>query len=211
MVRDAEALHYHERGRRGKIEVVATKPCVTPRDLSMAYAPGMSVPCRAIAADPTRAFDCTAKGNLVAVLTNGTAVLGLGDIGPLAAKPAMEGKAVLFKRFADIDAFDIELDSLDPLEVIRVARLLAPTFGGIDLEGIRAPDCFTIQEALDRELDIPVFHNGQHGTAIISGAALLNALDLARKRLEDVRVVISGAGAAGRGSGAPYGRAAVRR
>ena len=210
MIREAEALRYHEQGRKGKIEIALSKPCVTQRELSLAYTPGVAVPCRSIVADPARVFDCTAKANLVAVLTNGTAVVGLGDIGPLAAKPAMEGKAVLFKRFADIDAFDIELDTRDPAQVVSVAKLLAPTFGGIDLEGIRAPDCFEIEEALQRELDIPVFHNGQHGTAIISAAALLNALELAGKQLEDVRVVISGAGAAGIGCADLYTLLGVR-
>jgi malate dehydrogenase (oxaloacetate-decarboxylating)(NADP+) len=197
VTRDAEALRYHESGRKGKIEVNPTKPCVTQRDLSLAYTPGVAVPCRRIDEEPERVYDYTAKGNLVAVLSNGTAVLGLGDIGPLAAKPVMEGKGVLFKRFADIDVFDIEIDARDAEDVIRVAKALAPTFGGINLEDIKAPDCFVIEERLQKELDIPVFHDDQHGTAIISGAALLNALELVGKQLDEVRVVINGAGAAG--------------
>ncbi len=197
MAREAEVLRYHESGRPGKIEVTATKPCATQRDLALAYTPGVAVPCKHIEADPDKAYDYTARGNLVAVLTNGTAVLGLGNIGPLAAKPVMEGKAVLFKRFADIDVFDIELDARDPKDVIAAAKLVAPTFGGINLEDIKAPDCFAIEEQLQKELDIPVFHDDQHGTAIISGAALLNALEIVGKDLENVRVVINGAGAAG--------------
>jgi malate dehydrogenase (oxaloacetate-decarboxylating)(NADP+) len=191
------ALQYHEFPRRGKIEVVPTKPTVTQDDLSLAYTPGVAEPCLEIARDPSLARKYTAKGNLVAVLSNGTAVLGLGNIGALAGKPVMEGKGVLFKRFADIDVFDIEVDTEDPDEVIRTAKSIAPTFGGINLEDIKAPECFYIEETLKRELDIPVFHDDQHGTAIISGAALLNALELTGKDISKVKIVVSGAGAAG--------------
>ena len=197
MIRKQEALTYHSSGRPGKIEVVATKPCLTQRDLSLAYTPGVAQPCLEIKNNADRAFDYTARGNLVAVISNGSAVLGLGDIGALAGKPVMEGKGVLFKRFADIDVFDIELDTHDPQEIIRAVQMLEPTFGGINLEDIRAPECFEIEETLMKTLSIPVFHDDQHGTAIISGAALLNALEIAGKRIEDVRVVFSGAGAAG--------------
>jgi malate dehydrogenase (oxaloacetate-decarboxylating)(NADP+) len=192
-----DALSYHRGGRPGKIEVVSTKPCATQRDLSLAYTPGVAEPCRAIAADPAAVYDYTAKGNLVAVVSNGTAVLGLGRIGPAAGKPVMEGKGVLFKRFADVDVFDIEIDSTDPREIIRTVQLLEPTFGGINLEDIAAPDCFLIEEELVRTMGIPVFHDDQHGTAIISGAAVMNALRLQGKDLGSVRVVFSGAGAAG--------------
>ncbi|MCB0581449.1 MAG: NADP-dependent malic enzyme [Phaeodactylibacter sp.] len=191
------ALQYHESGRRGKIEVVSTKPCITQNDLSLAYTPGVAEPCRAIQADPAKARLYTAKGNLVAVISNGTAVLGLGNIGALAGKPVMEGKGILFKRFADIDVFDIELDTEDPEEVVKTVQYLAPTFGGINLEDIKAPECFYIEEELKKRLDIPVFHDDQHGTAIISGAALINALELAEKDIDKVKVVFSGAGAAG--------------
>ncbi|MCB0547891.1 MAG: NADP-dependent malic enzyme [Phaeodactylibacter sp.] len=191
------ALQYHERDRRGKIEVVSTKPCVTQNDLSLAYTPGVAEPCRAIQADPAKARLYTAKGNLVAVISNGTAVLGLGNIGALAGKPVMEGKGVLFKRFADIDVFDIELDTEDPEEIIKTVQYLSPTFGGINLEDIKAPECFRIEEELKKRLDIPVFHDDQHGTAIISGAALMNALELVEKDIDKVKAVFSGAGAAG--------------
>ncbi|HXH28907.1 MAG TPA: NADP-dependent malic enzyme, partial [Candidatus Polarisedimenticolia bacterium] len=192
-----EALSYHRGGRHGKIEVVPTKPCITQRDLSLAYTPGVAEPCRVIARDPVTVFDYTARGNLVAVVSNGTAVLGLGRIGALAGKPVMEGKGVLFKRFADIDVFDLELDTTDAAEVIRTVRILEPTFGGINLEDIAAPDCFRIEEELVRTMSIPVFHDDQHGTAIISSAAMLNALELQGKDPTRVRVVVSGAGAAG--------------
>jgi malate dehydrogenase (oxaloacetate-decarboxylating)(NADP+) len=192
-----EALAYHTGKRHGKTEVVATKPCITQRDLSLAYTPGVAEPCLAIAKDPELVYEYTNKGNLVAVVSNGTAVLGLGDIGPMASKPVMEGKGVLFKRFADIDVFDIEVDSKDPEEIIRFCELLSPTLGGINLEDIGAPDCFEIEERLKKSCDIPVFHDDQHGTAIISGAALVNALEVAEKKIEDVKVVFSGAGAAG--------------
>ncbi|TDJ06265.1 MAG: NADP-dependent malic enzyme [Deltaproteobacteria bacterium] len=197
MITKEEALEYHRSGRAGKIEVVATKRCDTQRDLSLAYTPGVAEPCREIVRRPDDAFLYTNRANLVAVVTNGTAVLGLGNIGPLAGKPVMEGKAVLFKRFAGVDVFDIELATEDPKEVIRVCKLLEPTFGGINLEDIRAPDCFEIEEALIEALDIPVFHDDQHGTAIISAAAFLNALELTNRRIEDVKVVFAGAGAAG--------------
>ena len=192
-----DALRYHEQGRKGKLEVVATKPFLTQHDLSLAYTPGVAAPCLAIHEDPSAVRRYTAKGNLVAVVTNGTAVLGLGDIGPMAGKPVMEGKAILFKRFADVDVFDIELDTHDPDEIIRTVQLLAPTFGGINLEDIKAPECFYIEEQLKATMDIPVFHDDQHGTAIISGAALINALDLVEKDIRDIKVVFSGAGAAG--------------
>lgn len=191
------ALDYHKQGRKGKIEVVSTKPCTTQRDLALAYTPGVAQPCLEIEANPDEAYNYTAKGNLVAVISNGTAVLGLGNIGALAGKPVMEGKAVLFKRFADIDVFDIELNSSDPDEIIKIVKALEPTFGGINLEDIKAPECFYIEEQLKKLMDIPVFHDDQHGTAIISGAALLNALELVDKKIEEVKVVFSGAGAAG--------------
>jgi malate dehydrogenase (oxaloacetate-decarboxylating)(NADP+) len=197
MITKEQALAYHSEGRRGKIKVVPTKPTLTAADLSMAYTPGVAEPCRAIAANPEDGFKYTARGNLVAVITNGTAVLGLGNIGPLAGKPVMEGKGVLFKRFADVDVFDIELATEDPQEIIRTCQILEPTFGGINLEDIRAPECFEIEERLIETMDIPVFHDDQHGTAIISGAAFLNALRLVEKKIEDVKVVFSGAGAAG--------------
>ena len=197
LIRKQDALDYHSQGRRGKIEVVSTKPCATQRDLSMAYTPGVAEPCREIHANPGDAYKYTAKGNLVAVVSNGTAVLGLGDIGALAGKPVMEGKGVLFKRFADVDVFDIELDTHDPDEIIRIVRALEPTFGGINLEDIKAPECFYIEEELKKTMKIPVFHDDQHGTAIISGAALVNALEIVGKKIDQVKVVFSGAGAAG--------------
>jgi malate dehydrogenase (oxaloacetate-decarboxylating)(NADP+) len=194
-----QALAYHAEGRPGKITVIPTKPTLTQDDLSLAYSPGVAEPCREIARDPQEVFRYTAKSNLVAVVSNGTAVLGLGNIGALAGKPVMEGKAVLFKRFADIDVFDIEIDSEDPDEVVRAVELIAPTFGGINLEDIRAPECFEIERRLIESLDIPVFHDDQHGTAIISGAALINALEITGRRIEETRIVFSGAGAAGIG------------
>ncbi|HFQ95078.1 MAG TPA: NADP-dependent malic enzyme, partial [Anaerolineae bacterium] len=199
-----EAIRYHTMGKPGKIEVTPTKPLLTQRDLSLAYTPGVAVPVLEIAEDPNKAFDYTAKGNLVAVLSNGTAILGLGNRGPLAAKPVMEGKGVLFKRFADVDVFDIEVDTQDPDEIIRVGQLIAPTFGGINLEDIKAPECFYIEEELERTTDIPIFHDDQHGTAIISGAGLLNALEITGKKIEDVKIVINGAGAAGIACGEFY-------
>ena len=192
-----EALRYHSRGRHGKIEVVSTKPCITQRDLSLAYTPGVAVPCLEIEKRPENAFKYTAKGNLVAVISNGTAVLGLGNIGALAGKPVMEGKGILFKRFADVDVFDIELNTTDPKKFIETVKLLEPTFGGINLEDIKAPECFEIEEALIKQMEIPVFHDDQHGTAIISGAGLLNAAGIVGKKLAKMKLVINGAGAAG--------------
>ena len=191
-----DALKYHSMGRKGKIEVVPTKPCYTARDLSLAYTPGVAEPCREIEKNDDDVYKYTAKGNLVAVVSNGTAVLGLGDIGPHAGKPVMEGKGVLFKRFADIDVFDIELKTHDPKEVIRAVQLLEPTFGGINLEDIKAPECFEIEEELKKTMNIPVFHDDQHGTAIISCAALINAVEIAGKKLDKIRIVVNGAGAA---------------
>lgn len=193
--RKEEALNYHSEGRKGKIEVIATKPCFTSRELSLAYTPGVAEPCREIHKNDDDVFKYTAKGNLVAVVTDGTAVLGLGDIGPHGSKPVMEGKGVLFKRFADIDVFDIELKTKDPQEIIKTVQYLEPTFGGINLEDIKAPECFIIEEELKKTMNIPVFHDDQHGTAIISCAALLNAAELAKKKLENLRLVVSGAGA----------------
>ena len=190
-----EALDYHSQGRKGKIEVVATKPCSTARDLSLAYSPGVAEPCLAIEKDPELAYQYTAKGNLVAVISNGTAVLGLGNIGALAGKPVMEGKGVLFKRFADIDVFDIEVDELDIDKFCQVVKALEPTFGGVNLEDIKAPECFEIETRLKKEMNIPVFHDDQHGTAIISTAALMNACEIVKKNMGDMKVVFSGAGA----------------
>ena len=195
-MRREEALEYHRSGRPGKIEVISTKPVSTQHDLSLAYTPGVAEPCREIAIDVEKVYEYTAKGNLVAVVSNGTAVLGLGNIGPEAGKPVMEGKGVLFKTFADIDVFDIELNVLDPSAVIEVVAALEPTFGGINLEDIKAPECFEIEEALKARMNIPVFHDDQHGTAIISGAALLNACELQGKEIADLKIVVSGAGAA---------------
>ncbi len=190
-----DALEYHSMGRKGKIEVISTKPCQTAADLSLAYSPGVAEPCLAIEKNPDDAYKYTAKGNLVAVVSNGTAVLGLGNLGALAGKPVMEGKGILFKRFADIDVFDIELDTENPDEIIRACQLLEPTFGGINLEDIKAPECFYIEEELKKTMKIPVFHDDQHGTAIISSAALLNALELVGKKMGDIRIVVNGAGA----------------
>ncbi len=206
-----EALDYHFGKRPGKIEVIPTKPCRTQRDLSLAYTPGVAEPCLEIQRNAHDAFKYTARGNLVAVVTNGTAVLGLGNIGALAGKPVMEGKGVLFKRFADIDVFDIEIDSLDPQDVIRVCQLLEPTFGGINLEDIKAPECFLIEETLKRTMKIPVFHDDQHGTAIISGAALVNALEIVGKDVGKVRVVFNGAGASAIACAEHYVRLGVKR
>jgi len=191
-----EALDYHVKGRPGKIEVISSKPCRTQKDLSLAYTPGVAEPCRDIAKNGEDAYKYTARGNLVAVISNGTAVLGLGNIGALAGKPVMEGKGILFKRFADIDVFDLELATEDPDLFIQVVQTVEPTFGGINLEDIKAPECFYIEEKLKDSLDIPVFHDDQHGTAIISGAALLNAVELQGKNIESLKVVFSGAGAA---------------
>ena len=192
---DEDALEYHRIDPPGKLEISTTKPTNTQRDLSLAYSPGVAAPCLEIDEDESEAFQYTAKGNLVGVLSNGSAVLGLGDIGAQASKPVMEGKGVLFKRFADIDVFDIELDDADPEKIIEAAKMMEPTFGGINLEDIKAPGCFVIEERLREEMDIPVFHDDQHGTAIISGAALLNAADIADKEIEDMKIVFSGAGA----------------
>ncbi|HLA25439.1 MAG TPA: NADP-dependent malic enzyme, partial [bacterium] len=188
-----DALEYHSRGRPGKIAIALTKSCATQRDLSLAYTPGVAEPVREIHKDPLEAFKYTARGNLVAVVSNGTAVLGLGNVGALAGKPVMEGKGLLFKRFADVDVFDIEIDATDPDEIVRIVKALEPTFGGINLEDIKAPECFYIEERLKELMDIPVFHDDQHGTAIISGAALLNALEVVGKPIDKVRIVISGA------------------
>ncbi|HOG28953.1 MAG TPA: NADP-dependent malic enzyme [Vicinamibacterales bacterium] len=196
-ISDEDVFQYHEKPRPGKLEVSTSKPCLTQRDLSMAYTPGVARPCLAIEQDPELAYRYTGKGNLVAVVSNGTAVLGLGDIGAVAGKPVMEGKGVLFKRFAGVDVFDIELNTHDPDEIIRIVKALEPTFGGINLEDIKAPECFYIEESLKKIMDIPVFHDDQHGTAIISGAALVNALELVNKKIGDVKVVFAGAGAAG--------------
>jgi malate dehydrogenase (oxaloacetate-decarboxylating)(NADP+) len=206
-----DALEYHARGRPGKIAVVPTKPLTNQRDLGLAYSPGVAEPCIEIRKNPEEAYRYTAKGNLVAVVTNGTAVLGLGNIGAIAGKPVMEGKGNLFKQFADIDVFDLEVGSEDPEDVIRFCQLLAPTVGGINLEDIRAPDCFYIERELRRTLNIPVFHDDQHGTAIISGAALLNALEIVGKPLDSVKVVFSGAGAAAIATAEHYVRLGVRR
>ena len=206
-----EALEYHSREPKGKLRVVPTKPTATQLDLSLAYTPGVAFPCKEIEADPLLAYEYTGRGNLVAVVTNGTAVLGLGHIGALAGKPVMEGKAVLFKRFADIDVFDIELDTTDPEELIRTVKLLEPTFGGINLEDIKAPECFEIERRLKAEMGIPVFHDDQHGTAIISGAALINALEVAGKEIGEIKLVFSGAGAAAFGCLWLYLKLGVRR
>ena len=192
-----EALTYHSTFPHGKVEVIPVKPCATQKHLSMAYSPGVAEACRAIVADPEDVFKYTNKGNLVAVVSNGTAILGLGNLGPLAAKPVMEGKGVLFKTFADIDVYDINLDAKDPDLIIKVCKALEPTFGGINLEDIKAPECFYIEETLKKEMNIPVFHDDQHGTAIISGAGLINAMEISGKKVENLRVVVSGAGAAG--------------
>src|SRR5919107_458250 len=195
-IRKEDSLKYHADRPAGKIAITPTKPCRTQLDLSLAYTPGVAVPCLEIERDPDLAYKYTAKGNLVGVVSNGTAVLGLGNIGALAGKPVMEGKAVLFKRFADIDVFDIELATENADEIIRTCQILEPTFGGINLEDIKAPECFYIEETLRATMKIPVFHDDQHGTAIISAAGLLNALDIVGKRIEDIKVVFNGAGAA---------------
>ncbi len=205
-----ESLAYHTGKRHGKTEVVPTKPCLTQRDLSMAYTPGVAEPCLEIAKNPELVYEYTNKANLVAVVSDGTAVLGLGNIGPMAGKPVMEGKGVLFKRFADIDVFDIEVGSTDPKEIIRFCQLLEPTLGGINLEDIKAPECFEIEETLKATMGIPVFHDDQHGTAIISGAAMLNAVEVVGKRLDEVKVVFCGAGASGIACATFYLRLGVR-
>jgi malate dehydrogenase (oxaloacetate-decarboxylating)(NADP+) len=197
IITDQEALQFHARGKPGKIEIVATKPMATQRDLSLAYSPGVAAPVKAIAADPSTAFDYTSRGNLVAVISNGTAILGLGNLGALASKPVMEGKAVLFKRFADIDSIDIEVDTEDPDAFVNAVRYLGPSFGGINLEDIRAPECFIIEQRLRELMDIPVFHDDQHGTAIIAAAGILNALKLTGRDIRQTKLVCNGAGAAG--------------
>src|ERR1700710_579274 len=191
-----QALEYHAKGKPGKIEVVPTKESKTQRDLSLAYSPGVAVPCLEIAANPEDVYKYTAKGNLVGVISNGTAVLGLGNIGPEAGKPVMEGKGVLFKIFADIDVFDIEINETDPEKFVQIVKALEPTFGGINLEDIKAPECFYIEQKLKEQLKIPVMHDDQHGTAIISSAALLSALEVQKKKIGKVRFVINGGGAA---------------
>src|ERR1700754_30823 len=193
---DGDSLIMHRSGRPGKIEIIATKPLVTQRDLALAYSPGVAAPCLEIAKDPNTAYDYTARGNLVAVITNGTAVLGLGDIGALASKPVMEGKAVLFKKFAGIDVFDLEVDTHDIDRFVDVVAALEPTFGGINLEDIKAPECFVIEKKLRERMKIPVFHDDQHGTAIVCAAAIRNGLVLQGKTLADVKLVTRGAGAA---------------
>src|SRR5947207_13202655 len=209
--RRQEALDYHSQGRPGKIQVTPTKPFKDQRDLSLAYTPGVAEPCLEIQKNPDEAYRYTSKGNLVAVVSNGTAVLGLGNIGALAGKPVMEGKGILFKTFADIDVFDLEVGSEKPEDVIRFCQLLEPTVGGINLEDIRSPDCFYIEQKLRETLTIPVFHDDQHGTAIISGAALLNALELVKKDIGKIKVVFAGAGAAAIATAEHYVRLCVSR
>lgn len=208
---EKEALEFHQKGRPGKIEVVSTKDCNTEKALSLAYSPGVAAPCKAIAKNPEKVFDYTSKGNLVAVISDGTAVLGLGNIGPLAAKPVMEGKGILFKTFAGIDVFDIEIKSSSSAEFINAVRTLEPTFGGINLEDIKAPECFEIEETLKKEMNIPVFHDDQHGTAIVSGAALINACQIIGKKLTDIKMVINGAGAAAISCGRIFVSLGVKR
>lgn len=195
-IRREDALNYHSQGTPGKIEVIPSKPVSSQLDLALAYSPGVAEPCKEIAADPENIYKYTSKGNLVAVISNGTAVLGLGDIGPEASKPVMEGKGVLFKKFAGIDVFDLEVNEKDPKKLIEIIRSLEPTFGGINLEDIKAPECFEIEQTLKQQMKIPVMHDDQHGTAIISGAALLNGLEIVEKKIEDIKLVVSGAGAA---------------
>lgn len=192
-----EALAYHETPRRGKVEVIPVKPCNNQKDLSMAYSPGVAEACKAICEDPANAARFTGRGNLVGVVSNGSAVLGLGNIGPLAGKPVMEGKGVLFKTYADIDVFDINLDVTDPDRLVEIVKAMEPTFGGINLEDIKAPECFYIEDRLKAEMNIPVFHDDQHGTAVISGAGIINASEIFNRRIEDMKVVVVGAGAAG--------------
>jgi malate dehydrogenase (oxaloacetate-decarboxylating)(NADP+) len=205
------ALLYHSRGRHGKVEVIPTKPYSTQFDLSLAYTPGVAFPCLEIEKTPEDAYSYTAKGNLVAVISNGTAVLGLGDIGAMAGKPVMEGKGLLFKVFADVDVFDIEVDEKDPAKLIEFCRQIAPTFGGINLEDIKSPECFEVETALKKILDIPVFHDDQHGTAIISAAGLLNSLEITGRKIEDLKMVVCGAGAAAISCSRLYVSLGVRR
>ena len=192
---DKEALDFHNSNKSGKIEIISSKPMITKRDLALAYSPGVAAPVRAISENPDAAYDYTSKGNLVAVISNGSAILGMGNLGALASKPVMEGKAVLFKRFADIDSIDLEIDCFDADEIINSIKNFAPSFGGINLEDIAAPDCFIIEQKLKEILDIPVFHDDQHGTAIITTAALINALDISGKSIKEIKVVVNGAGA----------------
>jgi len=206
-----DALIYHSRGRHGKVEVIPTKPYSTQFDLSLAYTPGVAYPCLEIEKNPEDAYNYTAKGNLVAVISNGTAVLGLGDIGTLAGKPVMEGKGLLFKVFADVDVFDIEVDEKDPEKLIEVCAKIAPTFGGINLEDIKAPECFEVETKLKAMLDIPVFHDDQHGTAIISGAGLINTLEITGKKIDQIKMVVCGAGAAAISCSRLYLALGVRR
>src|ERR1700678_363293 len=196
-ITDQEALLFHSRGRPGKLEIMPTKPMATQRDLSLAYSPGVAVPVKAIAADPSKAYDYTTRGNMVAVISNGTAILGLGNLGALASKPVMEGKAVLFKRFADVDSIDLEVGTEDPEEFINAVKFLGPSFGGINLEDIKAPECFIIEERLRELMDIPVFHDDQHGTAIIAAAGMINAMHMTGRDIQTTRLVCNGAGAAG--------------
>src|SRR5580693_4191893 len=211
LISKQQALDYHFGERPGKIEVTPSKPCRTQKDLSLAYTPGVADPCLEIAKNPHDAFKYTARGNLVAVVSNGTAVLGLGDIGPLAGKPVMEGKGVLFKRFADVDVFDLEVDSHNPEDIIKLCQLIEPTFGGINLEDIKAPECFYIEETLKKTMKIPVFHDDQHGTAIISAAGLINALEIVGKKIGEIKVVFNGAGASAISCAEHYVRLGVRR
>jgi malate dehydrogenase (oxaloacetate-decarboxylating)(NADP+) len=206
-----DALLYHSRGRHGKIEVIPTKPYCTQFDLSLAYTPGVAYPCLEIEKNPEDVYNFTAKGNLVAVISNGTAVLGLGDIGAMAGKPVMEGKGLLFKVFADVDVFDIEVNEKDPVKLIEFCRQIAPTFGGINLEDIKAPECFEVETELKKILDIPVFHDDQHGTAIISAAALLNSLEITGRKIEDIKMVVCGAGAAAISCSRLYVSMGIRR
>src|SRR6187401_2415600 len=195
LIRKEDALEYHQKGRPGKIEVIPSKPTSSQRDLALAYSPGVAVPCLEIEKNPESVYKYTAKGNLVAVISNGTAVLGLGNIGPEASKPVMEGKGLLFKIFADIDVFDIEVDARDIDKFVETVKAIAPTFGGINLEDIKAPECFEIEKRLKALLNIPVMHDDQHGTAIIASAAMINAVEIVGKKLSEVKVVFSGAGA----------------
>jgi malate dehydrogenase (oxaloacetate-decarboxylating)(NADP+) len=206
-----DSLLYHSRGRHGKIEVIPTKPYSTQFDLSLAYTPGVAYPCLEIEKNPEDVYNYTAKGNLVAVISNGTAVLGLGDIGAMAGKPVMEGKGLLFKVFADVDVFDIEVNEKDPVKLIEFCRQIAPTFGGINLEDIKSPECFEVETELKKILDIPVFHDDQHGTAIISAAGLLNSLEITNRKIEDVKMVVCGAGAAAISCSRLYVSLGIRR
>src|SRR5690348_17032187 len=190
---DEDSLLFHASGRPGKLEIRATKPLTTQRDLSLAYSPGVAAPCLEIQKDPSTAYDYTAKGNIVAIISNGTAVLGLGDLGALAGKPVMEGKAVLFKRFADVDGIDLEVDTKDPDEFINCVKFLGPSFGGINLEDIKAPECFIIEQRLRELMDIPIFHDDQHGTAVVSAAGLINALHITGRAMKDIKMVVNGA------------------